>query len=95
MNRHRLICGLTLAAILTIAGRHAMAQAQEGPAIDHGKRVFQLLHDEKFDDVAKEFNAQVAAALPVSQLRQIWASLGQQVGPFTSFIDQRSTTCVD
>jgi dienelactone hydrolase len=29
-----------LAAILTIAGRHAIAQAQEGPAIDHGKRIF-------------------------------------------------------
>jgi uncharacterized protein len=92
MNHHRLICGLTLAAILTIAGRHATAQAQESPAIGHAKRIFQLLRDEKFDDVAKEFNAQVAAALPVSQLRQVWASLGQQVGPFKSFIDQRSTT---
>jgi len=86
------MCGLTLAAIFTIAGQHARAQAQEGPAIDHGKRIFQSLRDEKFDDVAKEFNAQVAAALPVSQLRQLWASLSQQVGPFKSFIDQRSTT---
>ena len=83
---------LTLLAILTIAGRQGAGQAQAAPPIDHGKRIFQQLRDEKFDDVAKEFNAQVAAALTAAQLRQVWSTLSQQVGPFKSLIDERVAT---
>jgi dienelactone hydrolase len=77
---------------MTVTGRSVIGQSREGSAIDHAQRIFQLLQDEKFDDVAKEFNAQVAAALSASQLRQIWSTLSQQVGPFKSFLDQRATT---
>lgn len=69
-----------------------MAQVPENPAVDHARRVVQLLREEKFDDVAREFNAQVAAAMSAERLRQVWSTFTQQAGPFTSFIDQRVTT---
>ena len=90
MNRRRLICGVVLIGILASAGLHA-GQAQES-AVDHARRVLDLIRDEKFDEVAKEFNAQVASALSASQMREVWSTLRQQVGPFTSIIDQRVTT---
>lgn len=92
MNHSVRVFRLTLFVILAAAGPQPAGQGQVNPAIDHGKRVFQQLRDEKFDDVANEFNTQVAAALPVSQLRQVWSTLTQQVGPFKSFIDERVTT---
>ena len=86
------VFSLTVFVVLVVLGPQTAGQGQGTPAIDHGKRIFQQLRDEKFEDVAKEFNAQVAAALPASQLRQVWASLNQQVGPFKSFIDERAAT---
>ena len=83
---------LTLFVILSVTGPQNSGQGQVDPAIDHGKRIFQELRDEKFEDVAKEFNAQVAAAMPASQLRQVWSALIQQVGPFKSFLEERVAT---
>jgi len=92
MNHPVRVFRLTLLAILAVAGAQTASQGQVNPVLDHGKRIFQQFRDEKFDEVAKEFNAQVAAALPVAQLRQVWSTLSQQVGPFKSFIDERVTT---
>src|SRR5689334_2153036 len=86
------VLSLILVAVLVAANPQASGQSQVNPALDHGKRIFQQLRDDQFEDVAKEFNAQVAAALSASQLRQIWATLAQQVGPFRSFIEERVAT---
>jgi dipeptidyl aminopeptidase/acylaminoacyl peptidase len=80
-----------LVAVMGAAGGLA-GHAQESPAVDHAKRVLDLLGHDRFDDVAGEFNAQMAAAMPASQLRDVWLTVRQQVGTFTSFIDQRVTT---
>ena len=87
----RLMGCVALLGLLSIGALHA-GQAQENAAVDHAKQIFDLLSAEKFGDVAQEFNAQVAAALPESQLSQVWSTFSQQVGPFKAFIDQRVTT---
>jgi dienelactone hydrolase len=91
MRRGLLACAIALTAFVVTAGSTAI-QAQPGDAAGHAKRVIDLLRAERFEDVAKEFNAQMAAALPASQLRDVWSTLRQQIGSFTSFIDQRVTT---
>jgi uncharacterized protein len=69
--------------------------AQETAAADaiaHAKRIVDALEHEKFEDVAKEFNAQVTAALSVEQLRATWSAFHEQVGAFRSFFEQRAST---
>lgn len=91
--RHRWIAtGLALVALLAIGGA-TPSQAQENAAVvDHAKRVFDLLEQGKFDDVAKEFNAKVAAVMTADKLRDTWATFHQRVGTFRSFLDQRVAT---
>jgi uncharacterized protein len=91
MIRGRLACRIALVAVLATAGLH-IVHAQENAAVDRAKRIFDLLRTEKFDDVVKEFNAQMTAALPASQLGDVWSTFRQQVGPFTAFLDERVTT---
>lgn len=67
-------------------------RAQDDPAIEHAKRVFDLLEQQKFDDVAKEFNAQVSTAMSAAQLADVWKALHQQFGAFRAFIDQQVRT---
>jgi len=62
MNRGRFACAVALAAALGVAGSHT-SHAQENTAVDHAKRVLDLLGHDKFDEVAGEFNAPVAAAI--------------------------------
>lgn len=77
----------------TSAGvRPSGEQTQESPAIEHAKRVLDWFTQERFDSIASEFNAQMAAAMTAAQLREVWAVFGQQVGPFASYIDQRVAT---
>jgi dienelactone hydrolase len=86
----RLIHVFVLAALVTASPN--AGQSQESAPVGHAKRIFDLLRAEKFEDVTKEFDAQMAAALPASQMRSVWSTLNQQVGQFRSFIDQRVTT---
>jgi hypothetical protein len=53
-------------------------QPQETPAVAHARRIFDLIKAEKFEDVAKEFTPQMAAALSASQLREVWSTLGSR-----------------
>lgn len=80
---------VALAAMLLMA---LPARAQEAPAIDHAKRVMDLIVKEQFEAVTKEFNAQMAAALPAPKLQEVWKALLQQTGAFKSMIDERSQT---
>jgi len=89
MPRSRiLVTLLLLLAPLTLHPLHGQAT----PPIDHAKRVFELLRQDKFDEVATEFNAQMAAAITAAQLKEGWVSLQQQVGAFQSFIEERAAT---
>ena len=63
------------------------------PPIGHAAtRVLDLLDAGKFEEVAAEFNAKMAAAMPVSRLREVWTTLRQQAGARTSIISQRAVT---
>src|SRR5262245_56971298 len=66
------------------------ARAQDQSAADRGKRVVEMLRQDKFADVAADFNAQMTAALPASQLQLVWATLKVQAGEFQSYIDQQT-----
>jgi len=92
MNHRRSIWKAVLVSALVVGGGHLAGQVPESPAVGHARQIVQLLKEEKFDEVAKQFNAQVAAAMSAVQLRQVWSTFTQQVGGFTAFIDQRVTT---
>jgi dienelactone hydrolase len=79
-----------VAALVTLAV--PVGRAQQNPAVDHAKRILDLLKAEKFYDVAKEFNAQVAGLLPASQLASVWKAVLGQAGAFTSIIDEQVRT---
>jgi hypothetical protein len=88
VTHHRFLSRIGLVALLAIGA----VQAQEGPAVEHAKRIVDRLAQDKVDEVASEFNAKVAAAMSASQLREVWSAVRQQTGKFTSFIDHRVTT---
>ncbi len=88
MNRFRSALGL--AVIVILVARLNSAHAQDSPAIDHARRVLDLLDAGKFEEVAAEFNAKMAAAMPVSRLREVWTTVGRQAGARTSIIGQRA-----
>ena len=88
MNARRLARGFALVAIVGVAPVNA-AHAQEHPAIDHATRVLDLLEAGKFEEVVAEFNAKMAAAMPVSRLRDVWTTVSRQAGARTSIISQR------
>lgn len=87
MKRHRLFAQSLIAAMLAIS---TSAWARDTTAIDRAKRVIDLIVQEQFETVAKEFNAQMAAALPAQRLQEVWKTLLQQTGPFRSVLDERS-----
>jgi dienelactone hydrolase len=91
MTRVRLACGVALVAIVGVAPVNT-THAQESPAVDHAKRVIDLLGAGKFEEVAAEFNAKMAAAMPASQLRDVWTAVSRQAGARTSIISQRAVT---
>ena len=86
----RLTYGFLLVAILWIATSYA-GYAQENP-VDHATRVLDLLDAGKFEEVATEFNVKMAAAMPVSRLRDVWTTVSRQAGARTSIIRQRVVT---
>src|SRR5262245_39858161 len=91
MNCGRRLSILAVCTIVTMTALQASGR-QDNPAIDHAKRIVELLKAEKFADVTKEFDAQMTVALPEQQLAQTWATFGQQVGAFQSFLDQQVKT---
>lgn len=88
MPRLRILATLLVLVPLNLHPLHGQAT----PPIDHAKRVFELMRQDKFDEVAAEFNAQMAAAITAAQLKEGWGSLQQQVGAFQSFIEERAAT---
>ena len=75
------------AALTVVTALPLSAQTADRRAADHARRVVDLLVAERFDEVASQFDAQVAAALPSSQLRDVWTNLRGQVGALSSIID--------
>lgn len=85
---HRAFVVLGLAIVGATLGAGFSAHAQEDAAAEHAKRIVDLLAHEHFDEVAHEFNAQMAAALPATQLAAVWRAVQQQIGAFRSCTDQ-------
>ena len=91
MIRDRLAWGVVVTAVAGLIGGYT-GRAQEEPAVDHAKRVIDLLDAGQFEEVAAEFNAKMAAAMPVSRLRDVWTTIGRQFGARTSILMQRVVT---
>ena len=70
-------------------GAAAQPSAEDVKVIENAKRLFQLIRDDKHEDVAKEFNEKMAAAMPVEKMRGAWASVLQQTGAFKSIDDEQ------
>jgi hypothetical protein len=54
---------LYILVVLAVANPRASPEKQVTPARVQGKRIFQQLRDDKLEDIAKEFNAQVTTLL--------------------------------
>src|SRR4051812_45944823 len=87
----RLTCAAAVVAIAALAPGEPVA-AQESQAVAHAARVLDLLDAGRFDEVAAEFNAKVAAAMTTQRLREVWTTVGQQTGLRQSIISQRVVT---
>jgi hypothetical protein len=88
MTMTRIRMTLSAALIATLVASAPIAHAQETPEA-HARHVLELMTTGKFDELFKEFNAQMAAALPPERLEQTWATLQAQAGPYKSVVDQR------
>jgi len=91
MVQRRRLFSVVFVAVVMLFGRQP-GHAQNDQAVEHAKKIFASLRDEKFDEVAKEFNGQMTAALSAAQLKDVWATVRGQVGNFGTFIDQQVTT---
>jgi dienelactone hydrolase len=83
----RLLFSGLLVAVFPMAA--LAAQTQVNAAVDHARRVINLLAQQKFDEVAAEFNAQLTSTVSAVQLRDLWTAFANQAGEFKSFIDDR------
>jgi dienelactone hydrolase len=79
-------------ALVAIVLAPGTARTQERTQVDHARHILELLRTEQFDEVVKEFNAQMTAALPAAKLRDVWANLKTQFGALKSTLDERVTT---
>ena len=86
----RVACRLAVTGLLILSMTKTY-RAQEDPAIDHARRILELLHQKEFAEAAMKFNSQMTAALPVEQLGGVWEILRSQVGDFESVTDQHVT----
>jgi uncharacterized protein len=57
--------------------------------LTHARSVLSLLRQDRSADVANEFNAQMAAAVPPATLSQVWPRLQTQAGAFKSELDHQ------
>ena len=87
MARVRLAIGVVIIAVLGVVGGFTGHAEQEPTA--HAARVIALLEAGQFEEVAAEFNAKMAAAMPVSRLRDVWTAVSRQAGARASIISQR------
>jgi hypothetical protein len=82
---------LAVVTVVLLTGSN-LSYGQDSAAKDHAKRIIEFLRQDKFEEVAKEFNAQVAAAMSAQQLGEAWSRIRGQVGNFQSIIDQQVMT---
>jgi hypothetical protein len=81
---------LLIALMVIFGSSRTSVAAQDDAAKEHAKQIIELIRQEKFEEVAKEFNAQVAAALPPQRLAEVWGMIRGQAGDFKSIIDQQT-----
>jgi uncharacterized protein len=80
---------LAVVALCCIAAPQAPRAQADAAVIANARHVVELLGQEKFQDVASAFNAQLAATLSVKQLGDVWVALRGQAGAFTSILDDQ------
>jgi hypothetical protein len=90
MIRSVSLIAIVAVAVCALGAVHP--HAQQAPPVDRAKQVLQLLVEGKVEDVASQFNAQMAAALTPAQMRGVWATVTEQAGKFTSYIDDQVLT---
>jgi hypothetical protein len=88
IHRFAIVCAVIVIAALAPLGA-SQPSPQDIQAVDHAKRMFQLLRDDKIEEMAKEFTAQMTAAMSPEQLRAAWGSVLQQAGAFGSILDEQ------
>ena len=81
-----------IVSVLVVMATGIVAASQQPIAVERGKAVLELIRAGRFEDVTKQFNAQMTAGLSAAQLRQMWANLSQQVGALESIVDERVAT---
>ena len=87
-RRELLVIVILLLAIGTSTTR---AQGNDA-AVSHAKRIMELSQQEHFEEIVGEFNAQMAAAVTLDQMKQSWVAIKAQFGDFKSFLDQKVTS---
>ena len=88
----RRFCLSIAVAFVVLVPCLAAAQTPGSSTTDRAKRILDLLVREQFDEVAKEFNEKMTAAMPVTRLRDTWTKVRQQAGAYVSAIDESVTT---
>ena len=87
----KLVQWFAVVALCCIAAGQA-SRAQDEAAVANAKHVLELLRQEKFEDVAKDFTPQMTAAMSAKQLGDLWSALRAQVGMLTSVLDDKVAT---
>jgi uncharacterized protein len=87
----RRFCQSIAVAFVVLGPCLAAAQTPGNSTTDRAKRILDLLVREQFDEVAREFNEKMTAAMPVTRLRDTWTKVRQQAGAYVSAIDESVT----
>jgi dienelactone hydrolase len=83
----RFVQRLFIVALCCIVAVQAPRAQDEATAVANARHIIELLRQEKFEDVARDFTPQMTAAMSVKQLGDLWTRLRGQVGALTSIID--------
>jgi len=86
-TRLTILCAVILLSSAVL--RAGQTSPEDSEAIAHARQLFQLMRDDKVEDVAKEFDAKMSAAMTAAQLRSVMDQIRQQAGGFQSYIEER------
>ena len=86
MNKWRCV---TSGFLFLVLATPAFAQLSSEEAIRKAETVLKNLQDGRADDIVKEFDANMAAALPADRLKATWPAVVNQFGRFKSITERR------
>jgi len=85
---NRWLC-LTAVWLIVALGSPAFAQLPSEEAIRKAETILKNLQEGRVDDIVKELDAKMAAALPVDKLKAAWSSVVSQFGGFKGITERR------